>query len=168
MNRLRLAIVSCGFLGCSPVAPGTFGTLGGLVIAFFLAPTAWYLPATLLVCALLYVIGRSLGAWAERYAGGEDPGFFVLDEVIGYLITIAWTRGPSLFALGVAFCLFRCFDVLKPFPARRMEDIGGGDGILLDDVVAGLWGLAVMIPMRTWIGDPGLWECDPSTWPFGG
>jgi len=168
VNRLRLAIVSCGFLGCSPVAPGTCGTLGGVLIAFLLAPTAAFLPWVLLTCAVLYVLGRSLGRWAEAHAGEEDPGFFVLDEVIGYLITLAWVRGPSLFAIAVAFCLFRFFDVLKPPPARRMEAIGGGDGILLDDVVAGLWGLAVMIPARLWIGDGTLWECNRSAWPFGG
>ena len=81
-------------------------------------------------------------------------------------MTVAWTRGPSLFALLIAFCLFRFFDVLKPPPARAMERIGGGDGILLDDVVAGLWGLGVMIPLRLWVGDSSLWEFDPSRWPF--
>jgi phosphatidylglycerophosphatase A len=162
VNVLRLAIVTCGFLGCSPVAPGTFGTLGGVAIALALAPRSWFLPGVLVACVLLYVLGRSLGPWAERRAGDEDPGFFVLDEVIGYLITIAWIRGPSLFALGVGFCLFRFFDVLKPPPARRMEAIGGGDGILLDDVMAGLWGLAVMIPLRLWAGEPSLWEYHPA------
>ena len=168
MNRLRLAVVSCGFLGCSPVAPGTFGTLGGVLIAFLLARTDWYLPALLVVCAFLYAVGRSLGPWAEQYARGKDPSFFVLDEVIGYLITLAWPRGPSLFALAVAFCLFRFFDVWKPPPARRMEALGGGDGILLDDVVAGLWALAVIIPARLLIGEPALWESDPTTWSIGG
>ncbi len=168
MNRLRMAIVSCGFLGCAPVAPGTFGTLGGVLVAYLLAPTRWYLLWLLLLCAALYAVGRSLGKWAEERAGEEDPQFFVLDEVIGYLITLAWIRGPSLFAIAIAFCLFRFFDVLKPPPARRMEAIGGGDGILLDDVMAGLWGLAVMIPARLWIGDAALWECNRSAWSFGG
>ena len=155
MNLLRLFLVSSGFLGCSPVAPGTVGTLGGVAIAWALSGTRAYLLWTLLACALLYLVGRALGPWAEDYAGKKDPGIFVLDEVIGYLITVAWLQGPSLLALVVAFFVFRFFDVLKPRLARRMERIPGGDGILLDDVVAGLYGLVlVMLPARMLIEVP--------------
>ena len=150
MNRLKLALVSCGFLGCAPVAPGTFGTLGGVAIAWALSGTGELFPVWVLAsCALLYALTLPLGGWAEQYAGKKDPGIFVMDEVIGYLITICWVRGPSLFALGVAFLVFRFFDIVKPPPARQMERIGGGHGILLDDVMAGFWGLvAVMLPAR--------------------
>jgi phosphatidylglycerophosphatase A len=149
MNRLKLALVSCGFLGCSPVAPGTAGTLGGVAIAWLLSGTELYAVWTLLVCAVLYAVTQPLGTWAEAYAGRKDPGIFVIDEVIGYLITVLWFRGPSPLALAVAFFVFRFFDVVKPPPARRMERIPGGHGILLDDVVAGLWGLLlVMLPAR--------------------
>ena len=149
MNRIKLAIVSCGFLGCSPFAPGTFGTLGGVAIAWLLSRTAWFPLWALLVCAVLYALSAPLGAWAERYAGRKDPGIFVVDEVIGYLITVLWTAGPSPLALIVAFLVFRVFDILKPPPARAMERIRGGHGILLDDVVAGVWGLVlVMLPAR--------------------
>lgn len=155
MNRLKLAIVSCLFLGCSPFAPGTVGTLGGVAIAWLLRDSPHYLWLSLGVSALLYAVGRSLGAWAESYAGGKDPGFFVLDEVIGYLITVAWLRGPSPLALTVAFFVFRFFDVFKPRLARRMEALGGGDGILLDDVVAGVFGFVlVMLPARLLIDVP--------------
>ncbi len=149
MNRLKLFVVSAGFLGCSPVAPGTAGTLGGVVIAWGLSRCSGYLAWSLSACALLYLVGRALGPWSERYAGKKDPGIFVLDEVIGYLITVAWLAGPSLLALFVAFFAFRFFDVVKPPPARRLERLGGGDGILLDDVAAGLYGLVlVMLPAR--------------------
>ena len=149
MNRLKLGIVSFGFLGLSPFAPGTAGTLGGVALAWLLARTEHYLAWSLLAAAVLYALGRSLGEWSERYAAGKDPGFFVVDEVIGYLVTCLWTRGPSPLALAVAFFLFRFFDVVKPPPARRCERIGGGDGILLDDVVAGLYGLAAMALLRS-------------------
>ncbi|MFN0008605.1 MAG: phosphatidylglycerophosphatase A [Planctomycetota bacterium] len=149
MNKLKLAIVSCGFLGCSPFAPGTFGTLGGVAIAWLLSGTAWFPLWALLACAFLYAISAPLGAWAERYAGRKDPGIFVIDEVIGYLITVLWVGGPSPLALAVAFFVFRFFDIVKPPPARAMERIRGGHGILLDDVVAGVWGLVlVMLPAR--------------------
>lgn len=160
MNALKLGIVSCGYLGCSPWAPGTVGTLGGVAIAWALRGVPYYPLWTLAVCAVLYALGRSLGEWAERYAGEKDPGIFVLDEVIGYLLTVAWMVGPSYLTLAVGFFVFRFFDIFKPGPARRMEKIPGGDGILLDDVVAGLFGLAlVMLPARLLI---------PATWDFPG
>jgi len=149
LNTLKLFLVSSGFLGCSPVAPGTVGTLGGVAIAWALAGTAWFPVWVLLACVVVYLIGRSLGDWAEAYAGKKDPGIFVLDEVVGYLVTVLWLRGPSLLALVVAFFVFRFFDIFKPRLARRMESIPGGDGILLDDVVAGCYGLVlVMLPAR--------------------
>ena len=157
MDRLKLAIVSSGFLGLSPVAPGTVGTLGGVLLAWLLAGTENYLLWVLLLCVVLYAIGRPLGAWAEARAGGKDPGFYVLDEVIGYLVTMLWWQGPSLLALTLGFFVFRFFDIVKPPPARRIEALGGGDGILLDDVVAGIYGLMVMAGVRLFLLSPESW-----------
>jgi len=157
MNRLKLAFVSFGFLGLSPVAPGTAGTVGGVALAWLLGRTENYLFWTVVACALLYAGGRALGDWSERYAGGKDPGFFVVDEVIGYLVTCAWTHGPSPLALTVAFFLFRFLDVVKPPPARALERMGGGDGILLDDVMAGFYGLGVMALLRLFVLAPENW-----------
>jgi phosphatidylglycerophosphatase A len=157
VNRLKLGIVSAGFLGLSPFAPGTVGTLGGVALAWALSGSSAYLVWSLVVAAGLYLVGRSLGPWAEQYAGRKDPGIFVLDEVIGYLITVAWTAGPSPLALVVAFFVFRFFDVFKPRLARRLEHLGGGDGILLDDVVAGFYGLAVMAAARLLLFEPAAW-----------
>jgi phosphatidylglycerophosphatase A len=153
MNKVKLAIVSCGFLGCSPIAPGTFGTLGGVLIAWALAGRAPYALWVLVAAAVVYAIGQPLGRWSEQYAGKKDPGIFVLDEVVGYLVTIAWTGGPSLLALTTAFFVFRLFDILKPWPARQMERIPGGHGILLDDVVAGVYGFLVMAAARLLLPD---------------
>ncbi len=148
MNRLKLGVVSCGYLGLSPFAPGTVGTLGGVLFVYLLAMTGQFLLWTLVASAVIYLVGRSLGDWSESYAGKKDPGIFVLDEVIGYMVTCLWIRGPSLLALVLAFFVFRFFDIFKPPPARRLEALGGGDGILLDDVVAGVYGLAVMAVCR--------------------
>ena len=149
MNKLKLAIVSFGFLGCSPFAPGTVGTLGGVLVAWLLKDTALFPLWVLVACIVLYAVSQPLGDWSEQYAGKKDPGIFVVDEVIGYLITVAWMRGPSLLALVVAFFVFRLFDIWKPGPARAMEKIPGGHGILLDDIVAGFFGLVlVMVPAR--------------------
>jgi phosphatidylglycerophosphatase A len=154
VNALRLAIVSCGFLGCVPLAPGTFGTLGGVALAWQLRDAQPFAVWVLVAAVAVYLVGRSLGDWAEEHAKRKDPGFFVLDEVVGYLVTVLWVAGPSPLALVLAFLVFRFFDVLKPPPARWFERLGGGDGILLDDVVAGLYGLAVMAVLR--LALPGL------------
>lgn len=161
MNTLKLAVVSFLFLGCSPLAPGTLGTLGGVLIAWALRGTENYLLWVVLACAGIYLAGRALAEWAEERAG-PDPGIFVLDEVLGYLVTVAWIRGPSYLTLVVGFALFRFFDVLKPGPVRRAERIPGGDGILLDDLVAGLFGLAVLAAARLWVGDGSLWSWEAS------
>ena len=158
MNVLRLAIVSCGFLGCSPFAPGTVGTLGGVLIAWLLRDQSPFLAWVIAASVVVYFVGRPLGPWAERYAKKKDPGIFVLDEVVGYLISVAWISGPSPLTLAVAFFVFRFFDVFKPRLARRLERIPGGDGILLDDVVAGLYALVlVMLPARLLIDAPWNW-----------
>lgn len=157
MNHLRLFAVTFGFLGCSPVAPGTVGTLGAVLLAWGLAQTASFLLWSLVACVLLYALGRSLGDWAEAHAGGKDPGFFVLDEVIGYLVTVMWIGAPTLATLTVGFFVFRFFDIAKPPPVRRVERLGGADGILLDDVVAGCYGWGVMAILRTCLLEPQVW-----------
>ena len=157
MDRLRLGIVSFGFLGLSPFAPGTAGTAGAVLLAWGLARTDHYFVWSLVLCAVFYLLGRALGAWSERHAGHKDPGFFVLDEVIGYLVTCLWTKGPSLLGLTFAFFVFRFFDIVKPPPARALERMGGGDGILLDDVIAGLYGLLSMALVRTFLLTPERW-----------
>jgi len=155
LKLFKLFLVSAGFLGCSPFAPGTFGTLGGVAIAWALSGSPNYLPWLCVAAVVIYAVGRPLGPWAEAHAGKKDPGIFVLDEVLGYLITVAWTKGPSLVALAVAFFVFRFFDVFKPRLARKAEHLPGGDGILLDDVVAGVYGFVlVMLPARLVIDVP--------------
>jgi phosphatidylglycerophosphatase A len=157
VDRLRLGIVSFGFLGLSPIASGTAGTLGGVLLVYGLSRTQHFLLWSLVLCVLFYALGRALGEWSERHAGGKDPKFFVLDEVIGYLVTCLAPRGPSLLGLCLAFFLFRFFDVVKPPPARALERVRGGDGIMLDDVIAGLYGLLVMTLARYLLLSPDRW-----------
>jgi len=155
LNRLKYALATCGFLGASPVAPGTFGTLGGVAIAWLLSGTEQFQLWILVAAAIVTFVGIALGEWAEVYAEGKDPQFFVLDEVAGYLLTIWWFEGPSLLTLFVAFCAFRFFDIVKPPPIRKVERVGGGAGIVLDDLVAGVYGLVlVMVPARLLIDAP--------------
>jgi len=153
----KLGLVSCGGLGLAPVAPGTFGTLGGVALAWGLARTEHFLLWTVLAIGVVYLIGLALASFAEQHAGKKDPGFFVLDEVAGYLVVCLWDKGPSALTLVVAFILFRFFDVLKPPPLRRLERIGGGHGILLDDIGAGIYGFALLAVLRMFLLDPSVW-----------
>lgn len=72
-------------------------------------------------------------------------------------MTVAWIGGPSTLSLFTAFVVFRFFDILKPPPVKRFERIPGGDGILLDDVIAGLYGALVMAGLRLFVLDPADW-----------
>jgi phosphatidylglycerophosphatase A len=147
MNRLKEILATCFGLGYAPVASGTFGTLGGVALAALFGWT-WpeaFLWLCLISAAVLTWIGKSVGDWAEKRYGKKDPGEFVLDEVAGYMVAVAWitfTGWPHLIA---AFLLFRITDIIKPAPARQMEKLPGGLGIMLDDIVAGLWALAIMV-----------------------
>lgn len=160
MNRLRLAVATCGGLGLSPLAPGTCGTLGGVLIAWALSHTAHYLLWSLLAAAGIFFVGLLLGEWAEQRAGARDPGWFVLDEVAGYLFTVAWMGGPSLLALLTAFWAFRFFDVVKPPPVKWFERFQGGNGMMLDDLIAAGWAfVVVMLPLRLLVNAP--WTVEP-------
>ena len=130
------------FLVRAPIAPGTFGTLGSALLAFlvtyYLGSNAGY--ALLILIPIMYYFGLILAPWAEKKYG-DDPGIYVLDEVIGYLIIVAslniiqFSMENNIWFL--SFILFRIFDVVKLWPARNLEKLHGGHGILLDDVAAG-------------------------------
>jgi|RhiMethySRZTD1v2_1073278.scaffolds.fasta_scaffold465339_2 phosphatidylglycerophosphatase A len=147
VDRLRWLLITSGGLGLAPVAPGTFGTLGGVLLAVVLqasvAPGALgpWLAGTALV---LLAFGCTQGAFSKRVFQCEDPGPFVLDEVVGYLVTVAIVTfvrhgPPTPWQHAAAFLAFRACDVVKPPPARRLEELPGGPGIMLDDFAAGIY-----------------------------
>lgn len=162
LDRVRAALASCGGLGYAPVASGTFGTLGGVALAWLLARLAgpqgggWFLAGAGIAAAVVLAVGIALGGWAERYWGFKDPKPFVLDEVLGYLVALMRVREgvPGWRELALAFVVFRVFDVVKPPPARRIEFLRGGAGIMLDDLVAGLYSLAVVWGTCAWLDWP--------------
>ncbi len=140
-DALLAAWVTFGGLGCAPFASGSFGTLGGVALAAWFAWT-WpglYLPLVLAALVVTSVGGAAAGRWAERRYGRKDPGEFVVDEVAGYLLTVLWITPPGWTHLLAGYFFFRLTDVLKPPPARRLESVPGGWGIVLDDLVAGLY-----------------------------
>jgi phosphatidylglycerophosphatase A len=155
LDRVRWLLITSFGLGCSPWAPGTVGTLGGVLLAITLQ---WALPAQVLwawgiAAAALFAFGCSQSAFVARTWPKEDPGAFVLDEVVGYLVTVlvyalVADRLPGATAHMVAFFAFRGFDVLKIQPARRLEDLPGAVGIMADDQMAGVYaGLSVWLAL---------------------
>ena len=126
--------------------PGTWGSLATLivwiVISHFL-PAGWVLPVNVLLAALAVAVGIPAATRVSRAAGIKDPQFVVIDETAGQLITlIAAPLAWKSFLAG--FILFRAFDIVKPYPVRQLEKLPEGTGIVVDDVAAGLYGLAVM------------------------
>ena len=130
------------WFGCGhfPKGPGTAGSLGALVVALPLVyiglPPLGFLVLSL---ALLYPAIAAASSVAVR-SGVKDPQIVVVDEVLGQWITLAGASALNWKSFLLAFALFRFFDILKPPPIRRLERIPGGTGIILDDVLAGVYG----------------------------
>jgi phosphatidylglycerophosphatase A len=130
-----LLIATALGVGYVPVAPGTFGSAAGLVVWALLPATTAVQAA---VIALLFAAGAWSGTVAERHFGRFDPGEVVVDEVMGMLITLFMNPVGWLGAF-VGFLLFRFTDIVKPFPARRLEHLPGGIGIMADDGMAAVY-----------------------------
>ncbi len=136
-------LIATGFYsGYLPKAPGTWGSLVGLLIFFLLHTLS--LPYYLAVVAGLFLVGTFAAGEAEKIMDHKDPGLVVIDEIVGMLITmIAVPVTPITMALG--FILFRIFDIAKPFPVGLIDQrFHGGLGIMLDDVMAGIYSLVIL------------------------
>jgi phosphatidylglycerophosphatase A len=144
--RLLARVIGTWFyLGYFPKAPGTAGSLGAIVIAWFLHVYAGVPAAGFAVCALLTL---APAIWAAgrvaQDTGKKDPQIVVVDEVVGQWITLAGATVLNWKTWIAAFVLFRAFDIWKPPPVRQLERIPGGAGIVLDDVMAGIYGALVL------------------------
>jgi phosphatidylglycerophosphatase A len=137
MNRFFL-IIATGFgVGYSPVAPGTLGTLVAIPIYYFLSD----IPSPLYEITLIgfFFLSVWISEKAEIFFVKKDDQRIVIDEIIGFLITMLWIPKTTRFII-IGFILFRFFDILKPFPIRRLERrLKGGYGVVLDDVAAGVY-----------------------------
>jgi phosphatidylglycerophosphatase A len=137
VTRLAVFIATVGYCGYFPVAPGTVGSAAGLVVYLLV----WWSHSTVVevgLIAVVFCVGTWAGTTAERYFGGIDPGPVVIDEVLGMLITLAFMPVGPMTALA-GFVLFRIFDVIKPYPAGRLERLHGGLGVMSDDAMAAVY-----------------------------
>ena len=136
-------ILATGFgFGYAPVASGIFGTLVGIPIVWALAGVPGWLYAVLTL--LLLLVGIKAADFAEEYFNKEDAGQIVIDEVVGYMVTM-YLVPVSLGSLVAGFFVFRFFDIFKPWPARGIDkEMPGGAGVMLDDVSSGVYSCIVM------------------------
>ena len=142
LRRLGVFIATCAHVGYAPFAPGTWGSAVGLLV-YYLVRVQGSTAIELAVIAVMMVIGLWAATEAEHHFGGIDPGPVVIDEVIGMLITLA-LHPVNVFGAVVGFLIFRLLDVVKPWPARRLELLPGGFGVVLDDAMAGVYGNLLM------------------------
>jgi len=136
-DKLALILSSWFGAGMIPVVPGTFGTLAGLPLAIAVAHLGLLAGAYVLFFFVLLAVwasGKSASALKNH-----DPAEVVIDETAGLLLTLFLLPATG-FNLCLGFILFRLFDILKPYPIRRLEEVGGGAGIVLDDLLAGVYG----------------------------
>lgn len=124
-------------LGYFPLAPGTLTSLIVVIIyKFFLFKLAW--PLHLLIFFLVFLAGSFVATIFSRALNKKDPQKIVIDEACGQYLAL-FQLNPSWLGLGLSFLLFRFFDIIKPFPLKRVELFPQGWGIMLDDVAAGLY-----------------------------
>lgn len=141
--------------GYGKPGPGTWGSVAAVLLWAAVAWGAHPVPSALLAVLLAgiawtLVVGIPAATITEREAGRQDPGFVVVDEVAGQWIALIGSRADWREGL-LALVLFRLFDITKPFPVRRFEQLPGGWGIVLDDVAAGLYALGVATLLHRWI-----------------
>jgi phosphatidylglycerophosphatase A len=149
--RDPIHFVASGFgAGLAPYAPGTFGSLVGVVAAWWL----FELPLAARFAVVLGVI--ALGVWicgeSARRLGKHDDQRIVLDEIAGVLLTSLAVVEKSIFALTLVFVFFRFFDIWKPWPIRDVDhSLHGGLGIMLDDLIAALYAAACVATIRVFL-----------------
>lgn len=146
-RRMILSWFGCGY---APKAPGTIGSLGALPLGLLLALIGGW-PLLLISAALLFAVGWR-AADAELPGDDSDPGWIVVDEVVGMWITLA-AIPLGVFWIAAAFGLFRLFDIVKPWPVSVADrNVGGGLGVMLDDVLAGVYAAGILLIARALLG----------------
>ena len=138
-----ILILATGFgVGYSPVAPGTLGTLIAIPVYYFLSNISSPIYEITLIGFFFLSVWTSENA--EIFFGKKDDQRIVIDEIMGFLVTMLWVPKATLFII-IGFFLFRFFDILKPFPIRSLEKrLKGGYGVVLDDVLAGVYANIVL------------------------
>ncbi|MDL2316518.1 phosphatidylglycerophosphatase A [Desulfovibrio sp. OttesenSCG-928-A18] len=148
-DSILLAYARVCFAGKSPVAPGTCGSLVAIILApLVFMPLPW--SARILLLLLVLVTGSVAATRAEQLLQKKDPSEVVIDEVLGQWLTCLPFASLGFWEYVAAFVLFRIFDISKPWPVRKLEQIGGGLGVMLDDVAAGIYAM-ICLAILHWL-----------------
>ena len=155
---MRKLIVSGFGLGFSPFAPGTTGTVPAVAIYLLVAqlPYAYAEAANIALLLLFSALSIWLVPWCETHWGKKDPKPFVLDEMAGYFMAILFLppEVPLWLRASAGFFVARAMDVIKPFPARRLEALPAGWGVLLDDIFASIYANVILqFGLRWWLAN---------------
>jgi len=147
-DKVAVALATGLGIGYAPIAPGTFGSLPALAIAWALDRAAGGFGVAA-GAALFALVGTWAADRAAAHLGASDPGPVVVDEIAGQLVTLMFVPiAPRV--LIAAFLLFRALDVIKPWPANRLEALPGGSGIMADDLMAGLYANLLVQGLVAW------------------
>jgi phosphatidylglycerophosphatase A len=146
--KSRISWLIATFFGIGHLQPGSGTWASAVTIALWWALThylaaSWIIPTAIAVSVLVTLVGIPPSTVVARESGIKDPGFVVIDEVAGQMIALIAVPVNWKYMLA-GFILFRSFDIVKPFPLRRLEALTGGTGIMMDDVGAGLYALALL------------------------
>ncbi len=147
MKKIGIVVASFFGVGYLPVAPGTWASLLTALIIFFTPLSALPFAWLALITVAVYAIGIPAAGLIEKHFQKRDPRQCVIDEVAGQLVSVWFLPRQAGFYIA-AFLLFRIFDVLKPFPINKSEALPNGIGIMSDDVLAGLYTLALLQGFR--------------------
>lgn len=150
LQRAAIGFATVGPVGFVPIAPGTAGSVAGLALLWAVRSmrSTWFEVAVLLFVTVAGVVASSA---AEARFRRRDPGLVVIDEVAGMMVTLLAVPVGFTGAM-IGFFAFRLFDIFKPFPARQAERLPGGWGVMVDDLVAGVYA-QVLLRLVLWLGD---------------
>lgn len=144
-------VATGGYVGLSPVMPGTFGTLWGVLLVYLGRGWGWHLHGALILTAV--ALGVFVSSAVVKASQKEDPQEIVIDEAAGFLVSF-FLIPFNTFNLILAFLIFRFFDILKPYPIRAVDrGVKGGLGVVLDDLLAGVYAnilLRVILGIIEW------------------
>ena len=138
-NSFLLFVITCGYIGYLPGAPGTYASILACIIVYFLTFSSVFWNMVFVCClAVCSIVCINL----MKY-GDEDPYYIVIDELVGMFFTMAGHK-PDFLNIIIGFILFRFFDIIKPYPIRRVEHLKGGYGVVADDVLSGIFANLLM------------------------
>lgn len=137
---LLIKTIATGFgLGYSPIIPGTIGSFLGFLSLF--------IPYPLFISIVLFFIGVAISTEVEKLFPQNDPPQIVIDEIVGCMVFLSFVPHKKWYII-VGFVLYRLLDIIKPFPAFRLQQLPGGWGIMLDDLIVGLYTAGIILCIK--------------------